>query len=151
VSHIFFFDTDALHTHFFNNLALKSPGLEALADVLTCLPNLRNAYLKFHSSHDDSHADGIEDIGAQDQDRNDLLRFSFSGMRQTMLYFQVQERLQANNVRDYNEQELRKFGDTFVVIEFPTVNPHDEWDKASDFERWQELQRSREASAGGTE
>lgn len=39
----------------------------------------------------------------RETDRNDLRPFSFSGVRLTILCLQVQERLQANNVRDHKE------------------------------------------------
>lgn len=46
-----------------------------------------------------------------------------------MLFFQIPERLQANNVRGCHKDEKRKFGNIFVDIEFSVLNLHGEWEE----------------------
>jgi hypothetical protein len=44
-------------------------------------------------------------------------------MRQTMLFFQIPERLQANNFWGYHKHEKRKFGNIFLDVEFSVFEP----------------------------
>lgn len=50
-------------------------------------------------------------------------------MRQTILFVQIPERLQANDFRGHHKHEKRKFGNIFLDIEFSALNLHDEWEE----------------------
>ena len=93
VSHIFYFDIDALRAYFMDNLALNSPGLGALAITITCLLEQCHVYLNIYSSRGVIGEDGTEQHDEQSKGRNNVLRFASSGMRQAMLFLQISERL----------------------------------------------------------
>ncbi|CAO2657777.1 Nn.00g039030.m01.CDS01 [Neocucurbitaria sp. VM-36] len=134
ISHLLYTDIEQLQDYFFFQATLESPGLERLVAVLSSMSNLQNVYLITRPFSSRGSA-------KESTEENLFRRFAFTGMREVMLWLEVSERLQANNVNyaswSSEPSDTRKFNDkTFVWIKHPNLIVTSEDDEITDFPTW---------------
>ncbi|KAF1841308.1 uncharacterized protein K460DRAFT_408783 [Cucurbitaria berberidis CBS 394.84] len=131
VSHFFHTDVEPLKAYFCHEAALESLGLERFATFLASMPNLRSIHLIMKSYP--RYNGSLEGLSGDDLFRH----FAFTGMREVMLWVELENRLQANNVYKQDDSETRKVnGRTFLWIRYPIITSSREGDEIMDFSTW---------------
>jgi hypothetical protein len=125
-------DLKALEAYFLDGKALESPGLERFASVFNSLPRLQRVYLEFKSK-------GAVWCSPLPAPSENFLQCTLSGMREIMLWSDLKERLQANDVRDRSPGDLKKVdGRVFVWVQIPRFTIRRDGDDITDFGKWME-------------
>jgi hypothetical protein len=150
VSQILHNDLEALEGYFLHKRPLLSLGLEYFVSVITSLPRLKRLNLTFKTTG------RISSPPLLSQQAN-FLGFAMSGTREIMLWLELKERLQANDVHDRRaaSDDAKKLrGELQVWVQFPHFTTRGEGDDMLDFGKWIEWRERtlpREVLAGGGE
>jgi len=128
VSHIFRNDVDPLKAFFLHGQPLCSPGLDAFAKFIASFPQLVSLHITFQSMR--HHARSALD------DDETFLAFALSGVREVMLWLEVTERLQGNNVRERGDGKGMKFGNVSMWMRYPTTQLRNDGGDKLGFEDW---------------
>ncbi|KZM20492.1 hypothetical protein ST47_g8358 [Ascochyta rabiei] len=129
VSHIFWSNIEALKASFLWGEALKSSGLEELAEAIASLPNLDTVHVRLlpqvHTSKD-----------------NDFLIFAFSGIRQFILWTEITNRLITNNVSIVRQgTDSRGLSGITVDVQYQHISVYKNEDRIMNFRHWK-IERS---------
>jgi hypothetical protein len=131
VAHIFREDIDALKAFFINGKPLVGPGLEHFATFLRFMTKLESVHIKLQDfrrhvvkHHEEKREDG------------EFLNFTFTGIREKMLWVELDKRIQGNAHLDHQNKEQRKLGNAVMGTKFPAGSVRDGRDYILNYEAW---------------
>jgi hypothetical protein len=128
-SHIFRADPQALQDYLLHGQAPQSQGLEDFVTFLTSLPSLQTVHINVMS---ESRLGGGYRV---EKETEPFLVFAFSGIREMMLWTEINERLQGND--RHAVADARKLEDkVFVWTKCPSFKLRADENDAMDYTKW---------------
>jgi hypothetical protein len=132
VTYIFYDDQEALEAYFLHNRPLQSVGLEHFVDIVISLPKLKRLYLTFKTTG------RIYSPPLLSRQAN-FRQFALTGMREIMLWLELKQRLQANDVHGRRAASVggakKLHGKVQVWVQFPNFTKSREGDDMMDLRR----------------